>query len=124
MYPAYAKWIQSHRDLPLKLNQWCNIVVREWMYYLFMYIMHIIIIFLLLCYVPQSHSWLLSNWIRVHVQVHVFIVIYTNVYVHLVISSHGSWSMNGCIKEHTLKLNQQEEWIMAAVAVGKPYNDL
>ena len=27
MYPAYAKWIQSHRDLPLKLNQWCNIVV-------------------------------------------------------------------------------------------------
>ena len=20
MYPAYAKWIQSHRDLPLKLN--------------------------------------------------------------------------------------------------------
>ena len=23
----YAKWIQSHRDLPLKLNQW-NSVVR------------------------------------------------------------------------------------------------
>ena len=21
MYPAYAKWIRSHRDLPLKLNQ-------------------------------------------------------------------------------------------------------
>ncbi len=27
MYPAFAKWIQSHRDLPLKVNQWCNIVV-------------------------------------------------------------------------------------------------
>ena len=27
MYPAYAKWIKSHRDLPLKLNQWCNVVV-------------------------------------------------------------------------------------------------
>ena len=27
MYPAYAKWIQSHRDLPLKLNQWNNVVV-------------------------------------------------------------------------------------------------
>ncbi|KAJ3726308.1 hypothetical protein C8R42DRAFT_574634 [Lentinula raphanica] len=27
MYPYYAKWIQSHRDLPLKLNQW-NSVVR------------------------------------------------------------------------------------------------
>lgn len=27
MYPAYAKWIRSHRDLPLKLNQW-NSVVR------------------------------------------------------------------------------------------------
>eukprot|EP00922_Rhytidocystis_sp_ex-Travisia-forbesii_P028294 GHVS01041533.1.p1 GENE.GHVS01041533.1~~GHVS01041533.1.p1 ORF type:complete len:704 (+),score=120.51 GHVS01041533.1:150-2261(+) len=27
MYPAYAKWIRSHRDLPLKLNQW-NTVVR------------------------------------------------------------------------------------------------
>lgn len=28
MYPAYAKWIQSYRDLPLKLNQWNNVVVR------------------------------------------------------------------------------------------------
>lgn len=27
MYPYYAKWVQSHRDLPLKLNQW-NSVVR------------------------------------------------------------------------------------------------
>jgi prolyl-tRNA synthetase len=22
MYPYYQKWIRSHRDLPLKLNQW------------------------------------------------------------------------------------------------------
>lgn len=29
MYPAYAKWIKSHRDLPLKLNQWCNVVRWE-----------------------------------------------------------------------------------------------
>ncbi|XP_065535928.1 bifunctional glutamate/proline--tRNA ligase isoform X4 [Lathamus discolor] len=29
MYPAYAKWVQSHRDLPIKLNQWCNIVRWE-----------------------------------------------------------------------------------------------
>ena len=29
MYPAYAKWIQSHRDLPLRLNQWCNVVRWE-----------------------------------------------------------------------------------------------
>ena len=29
MYPAYAKWIRSHRDLPLKLNQWTNIVRWE-----------------------------------------------------------------------------------------------
>lgn len=29
MYPAYAKWIQSHRDLPLQLNQWCNVVRWE-----------------------------------------------------------------------------------------------
>ena len=27
MYPTYAKWIQSYRDLPLKMNQWCNVVV-------------------------------------------------------------------------------------------------
>lgn len=27
MYPAYAKWIKSHRDLPLRLNQWNNVVV-------------------------------------------------------------------------------------------------
>lgn len=26
---AYAKWIRSHRDLPLRLNQWCNIVRWE-----------------------------------------------------------------------------------------------
>ncbi|XP_006779781.1 bifunctional glutamate/proline--tRNA ligase isoform X2 [Neolamprologus brichardi] len=29
MYPAYAKWVQSHRDLPIKLNQWCNVVGWE-----------------------------------------------------------------------------------------------
>ncbi|GAM23825.1 hypothetical protein SAMD00019534_070000 [Acytostelium subglobosum LB1] len=29
MYPAYAKWIRSHRDLPLKLNQWVNVVRWE-----------------------------------------------------------------------------------------------
>jgi len=29
MYPAFAKWIRSHRDLPLKLNQWSNIVRWE-----------------------------------------------------------------------------------------------
>ena len=29
MYPAYAKWIRSHRDLPLKLNQWTNVVRWE-----------------------------------------------------------------------------------------------
>ena len=27
MYPAYAKWVQSYRDLPIKLNQWNNVVV-------------------------------------------------------------------------------------------------
>ncbi|HLD76202.1 MAG TPA: aminoacyl--tRNA ligase-related protein, partial [Candidatus Norongarragalinales archaeon] len=26
MYHMYAKWIQSHRDLPLKINQWCNVI--------------------------------------------------------------------------------------------------
>ena len=29
MYPAYAKWIRSHRDLPLRLNQWTNVVRWE-----------------------------------------------------------------------------------------------
>lgn len=29
IYPAYARWIQSHRDMPLKLNQWCNVVRWE-----------------------------------------------------------------------------------------------
>lgn len=32
MYPAYAKWIRSHRDLPLKLNQWNNVVRWEFKY--------------------------------------------------------------------------------------------
>jgi len=29
MYTAYKKWINSHRDLPLKLNQWTNVVRWE-----------------------------------------------------------------------------------------------
>ncbi|KHN73220.1 Bifunctional glutamate/proline--tRNA ligase [Toxocara canis] len=29
MYPSYAKWVQSHRDLPIRLNQWCNVVRWE-----------------------------------------------------------------------------------------------
>ncbi len=29
MYPAFAKWIHSHRDLPVLLNQWCNVVRWE-----------------------------------------------------------------------------------------------
>jgi prolyl-tRNA synthetase len=29
MYPSFAKWIHSHRDLPLKINQWSNVVRWE-----------------------------------------------------------------------------------------------
>lgn len=29
MYPYFSTWIRSHRDLPLKLNQWCNVVRWE-----------------------------------------------------------------------------------------------
>lgn len=29
MYPHFKKKIQSHRDLPLKLNQWNNVVRWE-----------------------------------------------------------------------------------------------
>ncbi len=29
MYQLYSKWIRSHRDLPLKLNQWNNVVRWE-----------------------------------------------------------------------------------------------
>ncbi|KAI3751540.1 hypothetical protein L2E82_22628 [Cichorium intybus] len=29
MYPYFTKWIRGHRDLPLKLNQWCNVVRWE-----------------------------------------------------------------------------------------------
>ncbi len=29
MYSTFAKWIKSHRDLPLKINQWANIVRWE-----------------------------------------------------------------------------------------------
>lgn len=29
MYHMYSKWIQSHRDLPLKINQWNNVVRWE-----------------------------------------------------------------------------------------------
>jgi len=29
IYDAYAKWIRSYKDLPLRLNQWCNVVRWE-----------------------------------------------------------------------------------------------
>jgi prolyl-tRNA synthetase len=29
MYPFFANWIRSWRDLPLKVNQWCNVVRWE-----------------------------------------------------------------------------------------------
>jgi prolyl-tRNA synthetase family I len=29
MYPSFAKWVQSHRDLPVLLNQWSNVVRWE-----------------------------------------------------------------------------------------------
>lgn len=29
MYPAFARWISSHRDLPMRLNQWTNVVRWE-----------------------------------------------------------------------------------------------
>uniref|UniRef100_A0A7R9VIU9 proline--tRNA ligase n=1 Tax=Chlamydomonas euryale TaxID=1486919 RepID=A0A7R9VIU9_9CHLO len=32
MYPYYAQWIRSHRDLPLRLNQWTNVVRWEFKY--------------------------------------------------------------------------------------------
>ncbi|KXZ56462.1 hypothetical protein GPECTOR_1g413 [Gonium pectorale] len=32
MYPYFAQWIRSHRDLPLRLNQWTNVVRWEFKY--------------------------------------------------------------------------------------------
>ncbi|GKC33930.1 proline--tRNA ligase, cytoplasmic [Tanacetum coccineum] len=29
MYPQFSKWIRGHRNLPLKVNQWCNVVRWE-----------------------------------------------------------------------------------------------
>ena len=29
IYDSYSKWIRSHNDLPLRLNQWCNVVRWE-----------------------------------------------------------------------------------------------
>lgn len=36
MYPLFAKWIQSYRDLPVKINQWCNVFRDELRTYAFM----------------------------------------------------------------------------------------
>ncbi len=32
MYDSYSKWVRSWRDLPLLLNQWCNVVRWEFKY--------------------------------------------------------------------------------------------
>ena len=29
IYPYFSKWIRTYRDLPLKINQWCNVVRWE-----------------------------------------------------------------------------------------------
>ncbi len=29
MYDSYSKWIRSYKDLPLRINQWCNVVRWE-----------------------------------------------------------------------------------------------
>jgi prolyl-tRNA synthetase len=29
MYPAFHKWVHSHRDLPIRVNQWSNVVRWE-----------------------------------------------------------------------------------------------
>ncbi|EDR22941.1 prolyl-tRNA synthetase, putative [Entamoeba dispar SAW760] len=29
IYPAFKNWISGHRDLPIKVNQWCNVVRWE-----------------------------------------------------------------------------------------------
>ncbi|ADM11129.2 prolyl-tRNA synthetase [Encephalitozoon intestinalis ATCC 50506] len=29
IYPSFSKWIRSHRDLPLKINQWCSVLRWE-----------------------------------------------------------------------------------------------
>lgn len=29
IYPSFAEWIKSHRDLPLKINQWCSVLRWE-----------------------------------------------------------------------------------------------
>ena len=29
MYPYYSRWIRTHRDLPLQLNQWCSVIRWE-----------------------------------------------------------------------------------------------
>lgn len=36
MYAMFAKWVNSYRDLPLLLNQWCNVVRWEKRTYLFL----------------------------------------------------------------------------------------
>ncbi len=32
MYDSYSKWIRSYNDLPLRINQWCNIIRWEFKY--------------------------------------------------------------------------------------------
>ncbi|MEM3374101.1 MAG: proline--tRNA ligase [Candidatus Woesearchaeota archaeon] len=32
IYDSYSKWIRSYNDLPLRLNQWCNVVRWEFKY--------------------------------------------------------------------------------------------
>ncbi|KAI5170624.1 bifunctional glutamyl/prolyl-tRNA synthetase [Nematocida sp. LUAm3] len=29
IYPYFSKWLQSYRDLPIKINQWCNVLRWE-----------------------------------------------------------------------------------------------
>ena len=61
MYPAYAKWVQSHRDLPIKLNQWCSVVVCSYNHGALSFSLSLSIL-------RSSVSWFLQRWEFKHPQ--------------------------------------------------------
>lgn len=71
MYPYYSKWIRGHRDLPLKLNQWCNVVRWEFSNPT-PFIRHYFFLSLCIPFSVLAFCWFLLNIVTIESLIHNF----------------------------------------------------
>ena len=89
MYAMYAKWVQSHRDLPILLNQWNSVVRWEKRTYFFLRGMEF-----LWQEAHTAHATHAEAWQQVLVALDAYAEIYQDVLAIPVIKGHKSEAEN------------------------------